>query len=343
MTNFKGKNEKPKCSTERCIENGWIRATLLLIALGLGCVLVILLGDWFVCFLGASKAKYSVLLPLFTLPLIFFLWVFRTYDTRQQIAESQAQTHESRFTNGLDKLLNEKSLHISMGVKLLTRLSLQTDGKLDSEIKLAFVKRLQHLPNDIRNHAGEEVSDKSRISIKLPTLNYIPHMFTWIIKNEQKNSMKLDKEKIDVPEMYFQIEELECTEKFTNELTSVFDKKIPLRDIEIALQKLQPMTLEKFEDGVADLYKFTFPPCECALNMDLNKDGFRLIHKLTGKSCNNQTGESRRYDLGVCHDWPGAFDKAMLKLLELDIRNGEVKPCGDCERVAHARHEWDKL
>ena len=332
--------EKLKRFAKFLIENKLLRAVILLVALLSGIPFVNEFGGWLICFLGAHNAEYYVRLPLLTLPLLFVLWFFRTYDTRQQIAKSEAQTHESRFTNGLNKLLSEKSLHISMGVKLLTRLSHQTDGKLDDEIRLAFIKRFQHLPDSIRYHNGNKVPSGKQISLKWPTLNYIPHMLQWILDHPKKNKINFDKKSIDVPEMYFEIEEMDSTKRFTDELTPVCDKKIWLSDIQTTLNELRSTTSKGCGAKIADLDKFTFTPCKCAVNMHLARHDARLIHKLTGESCKNQTGDSRRYNLGVCEDWQDALQKAKLKLTEHGIRNGEVKPCGSCERVAHARHEW---
>lgn len=216
------------------------------------------------CVLGAfSKGADGKLIPiaaidgvLLGLPVFVALWWFRTRDTHAQINKSQAQIHQNNLAIGLDKLVSGDSLQLAIGVQMLIQVSKNTK-EFNEEIRLAFIKRLQHLPDDIKYHDGNDaVLNSNRFSIQLPTLNHMPHIFDWLVQHAEQDDNDIDIERayIDVPEMYFEIEELESTKDFIDSGLSGFAKEIPLREIRDAFEKYlrTQLTIEAFGEAVIE-------------------------------------------------------------------------------------------
>lgn len=222
-----------------CIEKEWFRALLLVLAFSLGGIIVKFFSDKILCsFISDVDAHKYFLVPLFSLVIVFVLWWFRTYDTRQQISKSQAQIEHGNFVIGLNKLTEQDSFSIAIGVQILTQIS-QNTNEFDKNIRLAFIKRLQKLPSEMLTYNPMDPSQskffgsgKTTVSIFDISLNYLPHIFEWIVK-EEKN---LGNEYIDVPEMNFAIEELDETKDFAATVR-MEPKKISVREIEIALDE----------------------------------------------------------------------------------------------------------
>lgn len=196
---------------------------------------------------------------LIGLPVLLVLWCFRTRDIREQINQSQeqinksqeqinqsqeqinelqTQIHQNNLAIGLNKLVGSDSLQLAIGVQILRQVSIETD-EFDDIIRLAFIKRLQHLPTNLRYGNGNCIkSIPDRINIRqIPTLNYMPHIFDWLLEHAKRNQMDIESESIDVPEMFFAIQWLESTEAFLDLESSEFDKNIPLREMRNALEK----------------------------------------------------------------------------------------------------------
>jgi len=190
------------------------------------------------CALGAfSKGADGKLIPiaaidgvLLGLPVFVALWWFRTRDTHAQINKSQVQIHQNNLAIGLDKLVSGDSLQLAIGVQMLIQVSKKTE-EFDGEIRLAFIKRLQHLPNKVK------FDNEKRVSIYLPTLNYMPHIFRWLINHAKSNES--DSDPIDVPEMDFAIDELESTKKFIVPAGHVSAKTISLHEIRAAVKEYE--------------------------------------------------------------------------------------------------------
>jgi len=202
--------------------------------------------------LGGDDGKFIPIAAidgvLLGLPVFVTLWWFRTRDTHAQTDKTQAQIYQNNLAIGLNKLVESDSLQLAIGVQMLIQVSRNTN-EFDGEIRLAFIKRLQHLPDDIRYHDGKPATlNTDRFSVALPTLNYMPHMFDWLIEHAKRNGIDIDNDSIDVPEMYFEIEELESTKYFIDRELAVFTKKIPLREIKMALEKYHQtqFTAEEF-------------------------------------------------------------------------------------------------
>lgn len=186
---------------------------------------------------------------LLGLPVLIALWCFRTRDTREQINKTQAQIYQNNLAIGLNKLVESDSLQLAVGVQMLIQVSRNTK-EFDGEIRLAFIKRLQHLPDDIRYHDGKPATlNPDRFSVALPTLNYMPHIFGWLIEHANRSGINIDDDSIDVPEMYFEIEELKSTKDFIDRELAVFAKKIPLLEIKTALEEYRrtQLTVECFK------------------------------------------------------------------------------------------------
>jgi len=216
------------------------------------------------CALGAfSKGADGKLIPiaaidgvLLGLPVFVALWWFRTRDTHAQISKSQAQIHQNNLAIGLDKLVSDDSLQLAIGVQMLIQVSRNTK-EFDGEIRLALIKRMQHLPDDIKYHDGKSIADIDRkaVNIRWPTLNYMRHIFDWLVQHAEQddNDIDIERDSIDVPEMYFEIEGLESTKDFIDPDLSVFGKKIPLRKIREASEEYRKPQHTAVEYGEAFL------------------------------------------------------------------------------------------
>lgn len=166
---------------------------------------------------------------------LIVLWWFRTYDTRQQIEKAKEQIQQGNFVSGLNKLIKQDSFSISIGVQLLIQVSKKTNG-FDEDIRLAFIKRMQKLPKPM--HSSKNSS--SGYSIFQPKLNYLPHIFKWILRHAENHGKDMDKESIDVPEMDFGIAELKSTSKFVN--NKRLPKNIPLIEIKKMMDDYHDIT-----------------------------------------------------------------------------------------------------
>ena len=206
------------------------------------------------CALGAfSKGADGKLIPiaaidgvLLGLPVFVALWWFRTRDTHAQISKSQAQIHQNNLAIGLDKLVSDDSLQLAIGVQMLIQVSRNTK-EFDEEIRLAFIKRLQHLPFKMKYRNGTPIeSNPNKINIgQIPTLNYMPHIFEWLIEHAKRSDIDIETGSIDVPEMCFAIEELKSTEEFVRLQNLTLTNKIPLREMQAELEKRR-----KLQDAV---------------------------------------------------------------------------------------------
>jgi len=238
----------------------WVRLILLGLAGLVGAMLFRCCREMLYCVLGIiSKGDDTKLIPiaaidgvLLGLPVFVALWWFRTRDTHAQTDKTQAQIYQNNLAIGLNKLVDSDSLQVAIGVQILRQVSIGT-GDFDEEIRLAFIKRLQHLPADIKYPDGSFVKSYSdEIDIQLPTLNYMPHIFDWLLEHAKRNNIDIENESIDVPEMYFAIEELDSTTWFIGSDSFEFAKKIPLREIKEALEKyrrIPQMTAKEFDEA----------------------------------------------------------------------------------------------
>lgn len=242
------------CADKLCARLGWlILAALVSVGLFRYC------REMVYCALGIlNEGDDGKLIPiaavdgaLLGVPVLIALWWFRTRDIREQINKTQAQIHQNNLAIGLNKLVESDSLQVAIGVQILRQVSIGTRD-FDEEIRLAFIKRLQHLPADMKYPDGSPVESYfDEIDIQLPTLNYMPHIFDWLIKHAKRNKIDIENETIDVPEMYFSIEELESTKYFIGSDSFEFAKRIPLREIKAALEEYRrtpQMTAKEFDE-----------------------------------------------------------------------------------------------
>lgn len=129
---------------------------------------------------------------LATLPTVAFLWIFRTYDTRQQIDTSNAQLQQSNFISGVNKLISDDQLKISVGTKILLETSKITNA-FDEQIRLAFIRRLQKLPAGMSAQPSVNPHDKKSLSILNNRISYTKHIFEWLVDHpELGNNINLN-------------------------------------------------------------------------------------------------------------------------------------------------------
>jgi len=136
---------------------------------------------------GASGYPASVrgylVLPILSIFVVFALWVFRTYDTRQQIEQANRQLQQSNFAKGLDNLVSDDPLKVDVGVILLLEVSRATPA-FDKEIRLAFIKRLKEPTTKF-----EETKFKERVSNRL---SYAQYIIQWLISHPKDGGKKPD-------------------------------------------------------------------------------------------------------------------------------------------------------
>ena len=179
--------------------NKWMRVFWLIVAGFAGMVLFKCWGEPILDFLDIAKtdmaktddnasgypanARGYFVLPILSIVVFFALWVFRTYDTRQQIeqanrqlkqASQQAnrQLQQANFAKGLDNLVSDDPLQVDIGVILLLEVSKATSA-FDKEIRLAFIKRLKELPGNLEGRTVMEM--------RANRLSYAQYIIQWLI------------------------------------------------------------------------------------------------------------------------------------------------------------------
>ena len=94
----------------------------------LGLVLFCLFYLWvFPCFFddfknGKNNIANSILLLILSLPVLTILWIYRTYDTQEQIKKAQEQINLSILSKGLDLITSEDVKNKINGLSLLLNL-----------------------------------------------------------------------------------------------------------------------------------------------------------------------------------------------------------------------------
>lgn len=156
-----------------------MRFGILIFAGGAGWWLFTCHEDWILCLLGIDKtdrARDYLVLPMMSIFVVFALWVFRTYDTRQEI-------QQTNFTKGLDNLVSDNPLQVDIGVILLLEVSRATPA-FDKEIRLAFIKRLKELPGDL--------GGRSVMEMRANRLSYAQYIIQWLIDHPKVGGAPLD-------------------------------------------------------------------------------------------------------------------------------------------------------
>lgn len=208
------------------------RFRLLAVALLLGGLLVKYGKESVFCVLGIYSADGNYLIfPMLSLFVFLALWLFRTYDTRQQIHQTHAQIEQTNkqilqanFAKGLDNLVNNDPLQIDIGVILLLEVSKSTPA-FDKEIRLAFIKRLQILPEPIYKTFPEKGKFNRWIEIDDSRIPYTPHILRWIVNHPELGWY------IEFSRMEFLYNKLQLFHPGKDV------KKIPLKEIEDVLNQ----------------------------------------------------------------------------------------------------------
>ena len=98
-----------------------------------------------------KKRFITNLLPVILgLPIILFLWVFRTHDTKEQLDKAQTNIEQQDFHDALRMLADDKL--VSQEIAVLRLIDISKKNKIyDDTIKLAFIKRMK-APYKIRRY-----------------------------------------------------------------------------------------------------------------------------------------------------------------------------------------------
>ena len=92
------------------------------------------------------------------LPIILFLWVFRTHDTKEQLDKAQTNIEQQDFHDALRMLADDKI--ISQEIAVLRLIDISKKNKIyDDTIKFAFIKRMKAPYKE-----ADEVLAKTKIS-----------------------------------------------------------------------------------------------------------------------------------------------------------------------------------
>ncbi len=222
----------------------WVRFTLLAFAGFVGWFLLKFYDDEIICFFGIPYgAKNYFALPILSFWILVALWLFRTYDTRQQI-------HQSNFVKGLENLVSNDPLRIDIGVILLLEVSKATPA-FDKEIRLAFIKRLKELP---KNLVGRKV-----IEIRDHKLSYAQYILQWLIEHQHENDKPLDLKGMDCRYQEFTV----------NRYTGKTNNKLKLSKILPAISRKPNWKddLSNLDRVINPVITFTEANCE---NIDFN-------------------------------------------------------------------------
>ena len=201
------------------VENKKCRFLVLFLAVAIGVVINFFISDCFVegLFKGISPEYVRGIIT--SILVITLLWVFRTYDTRQQILQS-------KFFGGLENLTDKDPLKIEIGVFQLCNLS-KSDDQFDDDIRLAFIKRMKNCPlesseieryeniidpsdrfhNEMRKDQPDEWKPKPGIR-----LTYAQYILQWLIDHQKHG---LDLSGSDFSQQDFVIDNLPLGKIFT--------------------------------------------------------------------------------------------------------------------------------
>lgn len=196
-------NESSK-SFDFSLGNKWMRVFWLAMAGIAGFALFKCLGEPILNLLDIAKvgdgkggypanARGYLVLPILSLFVVFALWVFRTYDARQQIEQTnrqlqqagrqaKRQLQQANFAKGLDNLVGDDPLQVDIGVILLLEVSKETSD-FDKEIRLAFIKRLKELPGKLGKIKPWEMCDNK--------LSYAQYIMQWLIDHPKEDDVPL--------------------------------------------------------------------------------------------------------------------------------------------------------
>ena len=170
--------------------NSYWRRLLILVGAAIGGYCLSKWGfPWLDYWLGFSPRVDKYLEPLlFGLPAFVCLWFFRTYDTQQQI-------QQGNFVTGVDKLMQNSTLVIDVGVEILLQVSAKTDA-FDDAIRLVFIKRLKtrltaSAPPDfsILPDGGKMAEHAKKFFTRS---SYTQHILRWLIAKQDNYKVKPD-------------------------------------------------------------------------------------------------------------------------------------------------------
>lgn len=186
--NLINKNQRPKR-----IENKKVRVIVVLFAALLGFPIAYI----FSCIPVDNETPLGYLLRTTgAVPLLFCLWVFRTYDTRQQIAKTDAQIMQSQFADSRNNLASNDPLKVEIGVASLIEIS-ETTIEFNKQIKLSFIKRLKQKPNNEIEIPGGTTNKHGRPSTHTIKLSYAPYILQWLIEQIKPDERMLNLAGID--------------------------------------------------------------------------------------------------------------------------------------------------
>jgi len=141
-----------------------------------------------------ANTRGYLVLPILSFFVFIALWFFRTYDTRQQIEQTNRQLRQAslqatqqlqqaNFAKGLDNLVSDDPLKVDIGVILLLEVSKVTTT-FDKEIRLAFIKRLKELPGNL--------DGRSVMEMRANRLSYAQYIIQWLIDHPKVGGASLD-------------------------------------------------------------------------------------------------------------------------------------------------------
>ena len=125
-----------------------------------------------------KKRFITNLLPVILgLPIILFLWVFRTHDTKEQLDKAQTNIEQQDFHDALRMLADDKL--ISQEIAVLRLIDISKKNKIyDDTIKICFYQKnesfmKQKQKNEASKKENKKTAKKSQNIAKIPKVKFI--------------------------------------------------------------------------------------------------------------------------------------------------------------------------
>ena len=145
------------------------------------------------------------------LPIILFLWVFRTHDTKEQLDKAQTNIEQQDFHDALRMLADDKI--ISQEIAVLRLIDISKKNKIyDDTIKFAFIKRMKAPYKEVdealaktkiskdkdkeKTQETEETQETEALRLKIilkkiEYRTYAQYIFRWLGKRYARDELDL--------------------------------------------------------------------------------------------------------------------------------------------------------
>ena len=213
------------------------------------------------------------------LPIILFLWIFRTHDTKEQLDKAQTNIEQQDFHDALRMLADDKLVSQEIAVLRLIDISKKTKV-YDDTIKLAFIKRMKAPYKEVdealaktkisKDKDKEETQETEALRLKIilkkiEYRTYAQYIFRWLGKRYARDELdliRLDLRNQDFTAKkgeeihYFKDKNNEPFILYQSQLAGVMfhgEGKINLSKVELRLSDLSGINFTKIDLADANL------------------------------------------------------------------------------------------